>query len=379
MLPNGKQPFVFYVRKEVSMNQRAHNFAAGPSALPLEVLQRAQADLLNYKGYGCSVMEMSHRSPIYNEIITKAQNDLRALMNIPEDYEVLFLQGGASTQFASVPMNLANKGDITSYAITGNFANKAYQEALKWTDARIVASAKDANFTYIPEINVKDIDPRSKYLHITGNNTIYGVCYYDLPQIGDIPLVADWSSSILSMDIDVKKHALIYAGAQKNIAPAGVTLVIVKKDCLVEKVEDYVPTMLQYQSMIKNGSMYNTPPCYSIYMAGLMFEYLLEQGGVKEMERRCKIKSDMIYDLIDSSSIYTNKVDKKNRSLTNAVFTLPDEDLTKRFIEFCGENEILNIKGHKLVGGCRASLYNGVTIEDAEYLAEVMRKFEKKL
>ncbi len=361
------------------MDNRAHNFAAGPSALPIEVLQRAQADFINYKGYGLGVMEMSHRSAIYNEIITKAQKDLRELMNIPDDYEVLFLQGGASTQFASVPLNLANKGDVTSYAITGNFANKAYNEALKWTDAKIVASSKEANFTYIPEIRAQDIDPHSKYLHITGNNTIFGTCYHTLPETGDIPLVADWSSSILSQEIDVSRHALIYAGAQKNIAPAGVTLVIVKKDCLVEKVDDYVPTMLQYQPMIKNNSMYNTPPCYSIYMAGLMFEYLLEQGGVKEMQRRCEIKSSILYDLIDSSSIYSNKVNKKDRSLTNAVFTLPTEDLTKRFIDYCTENNILNIKGHKLVGGCRASIYNGVTIEDVEYLADMMRKFEKKI
>jgi len=346
--------------------------------MPEEILQKAQEDFLCYPGAGCSVMEMSHRSKSYQEIIDKAEATLRSLMNIPDSYAVLFLQGGATTQFSMVPMNLSHQGDTTAYIVSGNFAGKAQIEAARWGNAVIVGSSKEANFTYIPRIKASDIPSDAKYLHFTGNNTIFGTTFYELPEHGNVPLVADWSSAILGLNINVADYDLIYAGAQKNIGPAGLTVVIVKKSILLTPVDNVVPAMLRYQLQIDNGSMYNTPPCYSIYMSGLMFDWVKEQGGVLEMERRNRIKAGLLYDYLDQSSIYHNPVDKRDRSITNVVFTLPSDELTKKFVDEAKAANIINIKGHKLVGGLRASIYNGMTIEGVEYLVRFMEQFEKE-
>ena len=360
------------------MEKRAYNFAAGPSTMPEEVLKQAQADLVCYPGAGCSVMEMSHRSASYQNIIDRAESSLRRLMNIPDDYAVLFLQGGATTQFSMVPMNLMHQGETGAYIDSGNFAHKAIDEANRWGKAKVIASSREDNYTYIPKIKDSDIPEDAKYLHITGNNTIFGTTYHQTPAHGNALLVADWSSAILGKEIDVKDYDLIYAGAQKNMGPAGLTVVIVKKNILLDPVDDVVPIMLRYKPQIDNGSMYNTPPCWSIYMAGLVFDWVEKQGGVAEMERRNKIKASMLYDLIDNSAIYKNPVAKEDRSITNVVFTLPNQELTDKFIAQAKERNIINIKGHKLVGGLRASIYNGMPIEGVSYLADFMRDFEKE-
>jgi len=366
-----------FVLEEEEMEKRAFNFAAGPSTMPEEVLEKAKEELLCYPGAGCSVMEMSHRSKEYQNIIDRAEASIRRLMNISDAYAVLFLQGGATTQFSMVPMNLMHQGETACYINSGNFANKARLEAMRWGNAIELASSKDSKYTYIPRIGSSDIPKDAKYLHITGNNTIFGTSYSFIPEHGNIPLVADWSSAILGKEINVNDYDLIYAGAQKNIGPAGLTVVIVKKDVLIEP-DSVVPVMLRYKEQIESGSMYNTPPCYSIYMSGLIFDWVERQGGVSEMQRRNLIKSEMLYDLIDNSMIYTNPVAKEDRSITNVVFTLPSDELTASFIAKAREKNIINIKGHKLVGGLRASIYNGMSIEGVEYLADFMKKFEKE-
>lgn len=360
------------------MDKRALNFAAGPSMMPEEVLKKAQAELLCYKESGTSVMEMSHRSKDYQEIIDSARASLKRLMNIPDEYEILFLQGGATTQFSMVPMNLMHQGETACYINTGNFANKARIEAARWGRAVEIASSKEAGYTFIPRTKLCDIPSDAKYMHITGNNTIFGTCYHFVPEHGEIPLVCDWSSAILGKEIKVTDYDLIYAGAQKNIGPAGLTVVIIKKDLILDPVDPIVPVMLRYKEQIENGSMYNTPPCFAIYISSLIFDWVEEQGGVTEMERRNRIKSSMLYDLIDDSKIYVNKVAKEDRSITNVVFTLPTEELTNKFIALAREENMINIKGHKLVGGLRASIYNGMPIEGVEKLADFMRRFEKE-
>lgn len=360
------------------MEKRSYNFAAGPSALPLEVLKQAQRDILCYPGAGCSVMEMSHRSQSYQDIIDRAEASLRRLMNIGDEYAVLFLQGGGTGQFSMVPMNLAHQGDTTAYIVSGNFAGKAQQEAARWGNAVIVASSKESNFTYIPKIKVGDIPADAKYLHICGNNTIFGSTFNSLPNHGNIPLVADWSSALLGKEVNVNDYDLIYAGAQKNLGPAGMTVVIVKKSIVLDPVDDVVPIIMRYKPQIDNGSMYNTPPCWSIYMSGLVFDWVESQGGVKEMDRRNKIKAAALYDYIDASAFYNNPVAKEDRSITNVVFTVPSKELTDMFVAEAKENNIINIKGHKLVGGLRASIYNGVSQEAVSALLDFMKKFEKE-
>lgn len=367
------------------MDERVFNFSAGPSQMPLEVLEEAKKELTNYNGTGTSVMEMSHRSAAFEEIIEEAEETLRRIMNIPEEYSVLFLQGGASTQFSMVPMNLMHQGETAAYAVTGNFAGKAYEEALRFGNAVIVSSSKDKNFTYIPEIKKEDIPKDAKYLHITGNNTIYGTTYNSLPSLQafpgsgpELPLIADWSSAILGKEIDVSKHSLIYAGAQKNMGPAGLTVVIIKKSLLDFEPDRIVPTMLQYKVHADKGSMYNTPPCFAIYMAKLMFSWVEKQGGVAEMEKRNIQKASLLYDFIDNSKLYTNSVNKKDRSIMNVTFTLPSKEQTESFLAACTEEGLINIKGHKLVGGCRASLYNGMPLGGVEKLIGVMKNFEAK-
>ena len=358
--------------------ERVFNFSAGPSMLPVSVLEKAQSELVSYPGAGSSVMEMSHRSRPFEEIIARAQETLRKLMNIPDDYAVLFLQGGASLQFSMVPMNLAKRGDTADYALTGQFATKAYKEGQRWCNAVAVASSKESTFSYIPKITPEMLSKDAKYLHITGNNTIFGSCYNTLPETGNVPLVCDLSSVILGKVFDVNKFELIYAGAQKNMGPSGLTVVIIKKSLLDNEIDSVVPSMLNYKTMFDADSMYNTPPCYSIYMAGLVYEWVAEQGGVAAMEKRNTEKAAMLYDAIDSSSIFNNPVNKEDRSIMNVTFTLPDEDMTKEFLAMTQERGMINLKGHRSVGGCRASIYNAMPVEGIEALVKCIKDFEAK-
>lgn len=359
--------------------QRVYNFSAGPSMMPLEVLEQAQRDLLCYPGAGCSVMEMSHRSKSFEDILSRAEKTLRRIMRIPDDYAVLFLQGGATTQFSAVPMNLAARGQTTNYAITGQFAGKAMDEAKRWGNAVAVTSSKADTFSYIPKITPALLSPDAAYLHITGNNTIFGTTYNTLPEHGKIPLVADWSSAILGKEIDVAAHDLIYAGAQKNMGPAGLTVVIVRRALLEREVDPIVPIMLRYKVMADNDSMYNTPPCFAIYMAGLMFDWVEKMGGVAAMEKRNTEKAALLYDAIDSSALFQNPVAKEDRSIMNVTFTLPTQADTDAFLEMAKGRGMINLKGHRSVGGCRASIYNGMPREGVEALVACIRDFEAGL
>lgn len=357
---------------------RVFNFSAGPSMLPLSVLEKAQKDLVCYPGAGSSVMEMSHRSRPFEEIIERTEATLRKLMNISDEYAVLFLQGGASLQFSMVPMNLLKKGETADYSLTGQFATKAYKEAQRWANAVAVASSKEDTFSYIPKITPDMLSKDAKYLHITGNNTIFGTCYNTLPETGNVPLVCDLSSVILGKEFDVNKFELIYAGAQKNMGPSGLTVVIIKKSLLDNEIDPIVPSMLNYKTMADNDSMYNTPPCFSIYMAGLVYEWVAEQGGVAAMEKKNADKAAMLYDAIDSSSIFKNPVKKEDRSIMNVTFTLPDEDMTKEFLAITQERGMINLKGHRSVGGFRASIYNAMPVEGIETLVKCIKDFEAK-
>ncbi len=359
---------------------RVYNFAAGPSMMPVSVLERAARDMVCYPGAGCSVMEMSHRTPAFEGIRNHAEATLRSLMGIPDDYAVLFLQGGATLQFSAVPMNLCRKDDLAAYAVTGNFAGKAQEEGARFCRTAIVASSADKNHTYIPKITADMVPQDAKYLHITGNNTIFGTAYTDdtLPQTGSVPLVADWSSAILGQQIDVSKYGLIYAGAQKNLGPAGLTIVIVKRSLLCPEIDNSVPPVLRYAVQDKNESMYNTPPCFAIYMAGLMFDWVTEQGGAAALEAVNRKKAGLLYDFLDSSKLFCNPVRKDSRSLMNVVFTLRDADKTPDFLAKATQAGMINIKGHRLVGGCRASLYNGMPYEGVERLVDLMARYEKE-
>lgn len=359
--------------------ERVFNFSAGPSMMPVEVLEQAQRDLICYPGAGCSVMEMSHRSKSFEDIIGRAEATLRRIMDIPEEYAVLFLQGGATTQFSAVPMNLAARGQTTNYAITGQFAGKAMDEAKRWGNAVAVSSSKADTFSYIPKITPEMLSSDAAYLHITGNNTIFGTTYNTLPEHGDIPLVADWSSAILGKQIDVRAHALIYAGAQKNMGPSGLTVVIVRRDLLERELDPVVPIMLRYKIMADNGSMYNTPPCFAIYMAGLMYEWVEKMGGVAEMERRNTEKAALLYDVLDASSMFKNPVAKEDRSIMNVTFTLPTQEDTDAFLNMAKGRGMINLKGHRSVGGCRASIYNGMPREGVEALVSCIRDYEAGL
>ncbi len=359
--------------------ERAYNFSAGPSMMPVEILQQAKENLVSYPGAGCSVMEMSHRSVSFEKMIADAEESLRRLMHISEDYAVLFLQGGASMQFSAVPMNLSRRGQTTNYAVTGQFAGKALVEGERWGKAVAVTSSKADSFSHIPKITPELLSPDAAYLHITGNNTIFGTCYHTLPQTGSIPLVADWSSAILGCEIDVAAHALIYAGAQKNMGPAGLTVVIIRRDLLEREVDPIVPTMLRYRVMAENGSMYNTPPCFAIYMAGLMFQWVEDNGGVAAMERRNREKAALLYDFIDQSEMFHNPVAKEDRSIMNVIFTLPTQEDTKAFLRMAEGRGMINLKGHRSVGGCRASIYNGMPKEGVEALVACMKDYEEGL
>lgn len=356
---------------------RLYNFSAGPSMLPLKVLEDAQKNLVDYHGCGSSVMEMSHRSKYYEPIIEDAEQTLRRIMSISDEYDVLFLQGGASLQFSMIPMNLADRGDTTAYVVTGQFAKKAYEEAKRWGNAVAVASGKESNFSVIPAVTADMIPADARYLHITGNNTIFGTCWNTLPEVGDKTLVCDLSSTILGKNFDVNKFGLIYAGAQKNMGIAGLTTVIVRKDLVREELDPVVPSMLRYSLMAKNQSMYNTPPAFAIYMAGLVFRWVEDQGGVKALEKKNTAKAAILYDLLDSSAMFRPVAAKKDRSIMNVTFTLPNEELTADFLKMAQGRDMINIKGHRSVGGCRASIYNAMPVEGVEKLAQCMKDFEK--
>ena len=356
---------------------RVYNFSAGPSMLPVEVLEKVQKDLLNYEGSGQSVMEMSHRSKEYQKIIDDAEADLRELMHIPDNYKVLFVQGGGTLQFAMVPINLLRNSKKADYVLTGTWAKKAYKEACKYGDIRVIASSEDDKFTWVPKITKEDVREDADYAYITTNNTIYGTKYNYIPETGNVPLVADMSSNILSEEIDVSRFGMIWAGAQKNVGPAGVTIVIVREG-LIGFAGAEVPTYLDYKIHADNGSMYNTPPCFSIYVAGEVFKYLKSIGGIAEMERRNREKAQMLYDFIDSSRLFSCPVAKEDRSLMNVVFVTGDAELDKKFIALAKENGMINLSGHRSIGGMRASIYNAMPKEGVAALVDFMRKFEEE-
>ncbi len=356
---------------------RVYNFSAGPSMLPLEVLETAANEMLEYGSSGQSVMEMSHRSKDYDAIIKTAEADLREIMNIPDNYEVLFLQGGASTQFAMIPMNLMNKNKKADFVITGQWANKAYKEAARYGDAKAVASSADKTYSYIPKLNKEDFTPDADYFHICMNNTIYGTKWNELPDTGDVPLVADISSCILSEPIDVSRFGLLYAGAQKNVAPAGLTIVIVRKD-LLGNAMDITPTMLNYVTHSENDSMFNTPPCYTIYVAGLTFKWIKKLGGLEKMAEINKEKAAILYDFLDNSKMFKGTVEKADRSLMNVPFVTGNDELDAKFVKEAAAAGFVNLKGHRSVGGMRASIYNAMPIEGVKKLVEFMQKFEKE-
>ena len=354
---------------------RVYNFSAGPSVLPLPVLEKAASELVEYGDSGMSVMEMSHRSKAYEAIINRAESLMRSVMNIPDNYKVLFLQGGASLQFASVPMNLMinKKAD---YILSGQFSTKAYKEGVKYGDAVAIASSKDRNFAYIPVIKREDVRPDADYLHICFNNTIYGTKYNYIPDTGSVPLVADMSSCILSEPVDVSKFGLIYAGAQKNVAPAGVTIVIVREDLIGHARED-IPSVMDYKIQAENGSMYNTPPCWSIYMAMLVLEWIDSLGGLDAMKAKNEEKAALLYNYLDNQSYYIAAADKEFRSMMNVTFVTGDPELDKKFAAEADAAGMKNVKGHRSVGGMRASIYNAMPKEGVEALVSFMDKFAK--
>ena len=362
---------------EETIMKRVYNFSAGPSMLPLPVLEKAASELVCYGESGMSVMEMSHRSPDYEAIINDAEAMLRKLMNIPDNYKVLFLQGGASTQFAAVPQNLINRTGKADYAVSGQFSGKAFKEAQKLGyDVKCIATTKDDNFDHVPTITKDMVRPDAAYLHICYNNTIYGTKYPEVPEIGDIPLVADMSSCIISEPVDVSKFGVIYAGAQKNMAPAGLTLVIVRED-LLNYAEEKMPTMLEWKTMAENGSMYNTPPCYTIYMAKLVYEWILEMGGLDVMKEKNVKKAALLYDYLDSQDYYLAPVQKNSRSMMNVTFVTGNADLDKKFASEAAKAGLKNLKGHRSVGGMRASIYNAMPYEGVEALVTFMKDFAK--
>lgn len=357
---------------------RVFNFSAGPSMMPEAVLKKAAEQMLDYEGSGQSVMEMSHRSKTYQSIIDGAEALLREVMNIPDNYKVLFLQGGGSSQFSMIPLNLMTKSGKADYIITGQWAKKAFQEGSRYGKARAVASSADKTFSYIPKTDKSMFDPEADYVYICMNNTIYGTVYHTLPDTGSVPLVADISSCILSEPIDVSKFGLLFAGAQKNMGPAGVTVVIIREDLIGEPM-DITPTMFKYQIHAENKSLYNTPPCYGIYMIKLMLEWLKNDiGGLENMKKLNEKKANLVYDFLDSSSLFKGTVVKEDRSLMNIPFVTGNGELDALFVKEAGENGFVNIKGHRTVGGMRASVYNGMPLEGVEKLVAFMKKFEEE-
>ena len=355
--------------------KRVYNFSAGPAMLPEEVLQEAAAEMLDYNGTGMSVMEMSHRSKAYQKILDDAEQDIRDLMQIPDNYKVLFLQGGASQQFAMIPMNLM-KNRVADYIITGQWAKKAYEEAKKYGKANAIASSADKTFSYLPDCSDLPISEDADYVYICENNTIYGTKYHQLPDTKGKLLVSDVSSCFLSEPVDVTKYGLVYGGVQKNIGPAGVVIVIIREDLITEDVLEGTPTMLQYKIHADNGSLYNTPPAYGIYICGKVFKWLKKMGGLEAMKAHNEKKAAILYDYLDRSKMFKGTVRKEDRSLMNVPFVTGNADLDAKFIKEAADAGFVNLKGHRIVGGMRASIYNAMPIEGVEKLVAFMEKFE---
>ncbi len=355
---------------------RVYNFSAGPAVLPEEVLREAAAEMLDYKGCGMSVMEMSHRSAAFKGIIEEAEADLRELMDIPDNYKVLFMQGGATTQFAAIPMNLMIGSGKADYIVSGSWSKKAFKEAAGMGQARCVASSEDGNFSYIPDVDTLELDPEADYVYICENETIYGTKYHKLPECKDVPLVADVSSCFLSEPVDVSKYGIIYGGVQKNIGPAGVAIVIIREDLIKESWLTNTPTMLKYKTTADNGSMYNTPPCYTIYMCGKVFKWLKALGGLSVMKEKNERKAALLYDYLDSTDFYTATARLCDRSIMNVPFITGDTELDALFVAQAKKCGIENIKGHRSVGGMRASIYNAMPYEGVEALVDFMKQFE---
>ncbi len=355
---------------------RVFNFSAGPAMLPETVLKKASDEMLDWHGEGLSVMEMSHRGKVFMSIASQAETDLRTLMAIPDNYKVLFLQGGASSQFSAIPLNLLADSKTADYVNTGMWSKKAIAEAKRYCDVNVVASSEDSGFTTIPDFADWKLNPDAAYVHYTPNETIGGVEFDYIPDTGNVPLIADMSSAILSRPVDVSKFGMIYAGAQKNVGPAGLTLVIVRAD-LIGNAADITPAMLNYKTQADADSMYNTPPTYSWYLAGLVFEWLLENGGLEAMAKINKSKSDKLYATIDGSDFYANPVEKRYRSWMNVPFTLKDADLDAAFLEQAAKKGLVTLKGHRSVGGMRASIYNAMPEAGVDTLVEFMNEFAK--
>ena len=356
---------------------RVYNFSAGPAVLPEKVLQEAAAEMLDYNGTGMSVMEMSHRSKAFEDIIKTAEKDLRELMDIPDNYKVLFLQGGASQQFAMIPMNLM-KNKVADFIVTGQWAKKAYQEAAKYGKVNKIASSEDQTFSYIPDCSDLPISEDADYVYICENNTIYGTKFKTLPNTKGKTLVADVSSCFLSEPVDVTKYGIIYGGVQKNIGPAGVTIVIIREDLITEDVLPGTPTMLTYKTHADAASLYNTPPAYGIYICGKVFKWIKEMGGLEVMKAHNEKKAKILYDYLDESKLFRGTVVKEDRSLMNVPFVTGDEEFDAKFVKEAKEAGFENLKGHRTVGGMRASIYNAMPIEGVEALVEFMKKFEKE-
>ena len=357
---------------------RVYNFSAGPSVLPESVLEKAGSEIMDYEGSGQSVMEMSHRSKTYDKIIKDCEALLREVMQIPDNYKVLFLQGGASSQFAMSPMNLMTGSGKADFVLTGQWATKAYKEAARYGEANVVASSKDKTFSYIPELDPAAFTKDADYFHICMNNTIYGTRFTKLPETGNVPLVADISSCILSEPIDVSKFGVLYAGAQKNMAPAGLTVVIIRED-LIGKAMDITPTMFNYQTHADNGSMFNTPPCWCIYIAKLVLEWIKNDiGGLENMKAINEKKAALLYDFLDNSKMFRGTVEKKDRSLMNVPFVTGNDELDAKFVKEAAAAGFVNLKGHRSVGGMRASIYNAMPVGGVEALVAFMKKFEEE-
>ncbi|MCJ7842451.1 3-phosphoserine/phosphohydroxythreonine transaminase [Lederbergia sp. NSJ-179] len=360
------------------LKQRAYNFNAGPAALPLAVLEKAQKEFVDFQGTGMSVMELSHRSATYEDVHNQAIARLKSLLSIPDQYEVLFLQGGASLQFSMIPMNFLSSGRQAGYIMTGSWSEKAFEEATLFGEPYHVASTKENHYRSIPELNKLKYNKNDAYIHVTSNNTIYGTQWKTFPQTGDVPLIADMSSDILSRPIDVNQFGLIYAGAQKNLGPAGVTVVIIRKDML-EKANTAIPTMLQYSTHAEKNSLYHTPPTFGIYMLGEVLAWIEEQGGIDAITKRNEGKAKIIYDTIDQSNgFYIGHAEKDSRSLMNITFRLQNEELEKEFLTKAKEEGFVGLNGHRSVGGCRASTYNAVPFEACTALCHFMIDFQRK-
>lgn len=353
--------------------ERVFNFSAGPAALPLPVLEQAQRDLVNYQNAGCSVMEMSHRSKPFEKIMNETEETLRRIMNIPDDYAVVFCQGGATMQFSMAAMNYSKRGQKAAHAINGVFSQKAFEEASRWCDAYKIVDTVGT----LPEITEDMILPGSAYLHITGNNTTCGTMYRKLPEHGKTPLIGDWTSGILGTVIDVRDYDLVYAGAQKNMGPAGVAVAIFKRGSVLKDIDPVVPSLLRYETMDKTDSMLNTPPTFAIYMCGLVYKWVENMGGVSVLEKENEKKAKILYDIIDSSKLYTGIAAKDCRSIMNVSFTLPDSESTEAFLKMAEGRNMISLAGYPSLGGIRASIYNGMPIEGVECLAQCMIDFEK--